>query len=292
MIKENTKFGRLTAIKPDGSEKTICKCECGTIKSIYNFHLLSGDTKSCGCLARELSSKRNRRDLTGQVFGEITVIKDDGTRNSSGNIMWLCKCSCGEIYHVRGSHLTNGSVKRCSKCKGKNQIKDLTKEKFGKLTPIKYNNETHKWICKCECGNSTEVSSYNLQRENGTKSCGCLKSFGEYQIMKLLNENNIKYIKEYSFESCVSDNNVKLRFDFYIENKYLIEYDGEQHYKLSENSTWNNKSGTKLEENQKRDAIKNNWCKENNIPLIRIPYTHLKNLCLEDLLLETSEFLI
>jgi len=38
--------------------------------------------------------------------------------------------------------------------------------------------------------------------------------------------------------------------------------------------------------------IKNQWCKNNNIPLIRIPYTHLQNLCLEDLQLETSKFII
>ena len=36
--------------------------------------------------------------------------------------------------------------------------------------------------------------------------------------------------------------------------------------------------------------IKNHWCKDNNIPIIRIPYTHLDNLELSDLLLETSPF--
>ena len=41
-----------------------------------------------------------------------------------------------------------------------------------------------------------------------------------------------------------------------------------------------------------RDLIKNQWCRENDIPLIRIPYTHLTQLCIEDLLLETSQFLI
>lgn len=43
---------------------------------------------------------------------------------------------------------------------------------------------------------------------------------------------------------------------------------------------------------QKRDEYKNNWCKEHHIPLIRIPYTHKNNLCLEDLLLETSKFVV
>lgn len=48
----------------------------------------------------------------------------------------------------------------------------------------------------------------------------------------------------------------------------------------------------KLKENQIRDKIKNEWCKKNNIPLIRIPYTELDFLTLKDLNIETTKFLI
>lgn len=41
-----------------------------------------------------------------------------------------------------------------------------------------------------------------------------------------------------------------------------------------------------------KDEYKTNWCKKNNIPLIRIPYWKLDTLCLDDLLLETSNFII
>ena len=75
------------------------------------------------------------------------------------------------------------------------------------------------------------------------------------------------------------------KFDFFINNSYLIEYDGETHYNSNLHG-WHNH--TQLQAQQERDAIKNQWCKENNIPLIRIPYTHLKKLSIEDLLLETS----
>ena len=37
--------------------------------------------------------------------------------------------------------------------------------------------------------------------------------------------------------------------------------------------------------------MKNEWCKDNNIPLIRIPYTQYNDLCIEDLQLETTTFL-
>jgi len=74
-----------------------------------------------------------------------------------------------------------------------------------------------------------------------------------------------------------------LPFDFYVNNKYLIEYDGEQHY--------DQKSIFDYEYTHKHDLIKSQWCKENKIPLIRIPYTRYKDLCLEDLLLNTSKYI-
>ena len=86
-------------------------------------------------------------------------------------------------------------------------------------------------------------------------------------------------------------NEKPLRFDFFLpEQYYLIEYDGEQHFK---EGSWSNLSrGINLLTYQKRDEIKNKWCEDNNIPLIRIPYTHYNNLCIEDLLLETSKFIV
>ena len=73
-------------------------------------------------------------------------------------------------------------------------------------------------------------------------------------------------------------------FDFLIENTYLIEYDGEQHY-----FGWSYDIED-LKIQQQRDEYKNQWCKDNNIPLIRIPYTKLDTLCIEDLMLETTQF--
>jgi hypothetical protein len=108
-----------------------------------------------------------------------------------------------------------------------------------------------------------------------------------------LKQNNLSFIKEKTFNTCIFPNtNYFAKFDFYIDNKYLIEYDGEQHfYPMSFGSQ--KETGTeKLLKTQERDKFKNQWCKDNNIPLIRIPYTHYNNLCIEDLKLETSKFII
>lgn len=72
-------------------------------------------------------------------------------------------------------------------------------------------------------------------------------------------------------------------FDFYVNNSYLIEYDGIQHY--DENTIFD------YEYTHKHDLIKSEWCKNNNITLIRIPYTHYDNLTIDDLIPETSNFI-
>ena len=90
----------------------------------------------------------------------------------------------------------------------------------------------------------------------------------------------------------------KSRFDFAIFDnnnnlKYLIEYDGSQHFEenVRENGLGFN-TREAYEKTHERDMIKNQWCKDNNIPLIRIPYTHLDKLIIEDLKLETTTFLV
>ena len=119
-------------------------------------------------------------------------------------------------------------------------------------------------------------------------SCGCISSQGEWKIARLLNENNFHFLKEYSFEQCRFPNTNNLaRFDFFINNNYLIEFDGKQHFEYT-GTGWDTKENYK--KTIYRDEYKNQWCRENNIPLIRIPYTKLDTLCIEDLMIEKTQF--
>lgn len=111
----------------------------------------------------------------------------------------------------------------------------------------------------------------------------------------MLTENNFSFKPEVSFEDCLTELGRKMYFDFGVYNgetlQYLIEYDGEQHFYYSDgDKTWNTKEN--FERTQKRDEIKNTWCKEHNIPLIRIPYTDVKSISVEDLRPETSKYLV
>lgn len=84
-----------------------------------------------------------------------------------------CKI-CGKEFNAY-----NSKMKYCSmECSTKSRIRDLTGQKFGRLTAIKIigkDKNNHKiWLCKCDCGNETQVAG-TLLIEGKTKSCGCLK---------------------------------------------------------------------------------------------------------------------
>lgn len=91
-------------------------------------------------------------------------------------------------------------------------------------------------------------------------------SKGEKEIQKFLDNLKIEYRKEYSFKKTKI---FRYRFDFYIQSLNLcIEYDGLQHFKPVKK--YNGIEGFK--KTQKRDKVKNNFCKEYNIKLLRIKY--------------------
>lgn len=243
------------------------------------------------------------KDLSKQKFGRLTAIRPTDKRKNR-KVVWECKCECGNIIEVPSDSLQQLKTKSCGCLKkdimqGNNFSKgkmptDLTDRRFGKLVAIKsigkLNNDTrYSWLCKCDCGNECVVTISKLTSGEKT-SCGCERqSKGELKVKNLLKSNNINFIEQYSFDSCrFTDTNKKAKFDFYINGSYLIEFDGEQHFKISDTSIWKEKSL----HIQEHDKYKNQWCKDNNIPLIRIPYWHLKDLCIEDLLLETSKYRI
>ena len=106
-------------------------------------------------------------------------------------------------------------------------------------------------------------------------------SRGNVKIAEILDEANIDYETEKIFDTCKDKK--ELPFEFFVNNQYLIEYDGEQHF--------NKDNIFDYEYTHKHDVIKSNWCKTNEIPLIRIPYYHYDLLNINDLLLETSEYI-
>lgn len=297
------KFGRWTVIGFDCNKnrRTMwkCRCDCGTERSVEGARLRGGRSKSCGCLLRESTALRSRKDITNQRFGRLVALYPTEERQG-GKIIWLCKCDCGNEVKVPIDRLTGKNTQSCG-CLSKEKTSerfciDLTGQTFGKLTVIKRDNTKNykrvHWLCKCSCGNSEleSVDGCYLRSGEKTQCSKCVpKSKGEEQIKNILIKNNISFTQEKSFDDCRFPKTNRLaRFDFYIDNKYLIEFDGRQH--IQNTSKWNNEWN--LEYVQEHDQVKNNYCKEHNIPLIRIPYSKINYIKLEDLLLETSKYKI
>lgn len=242
------------------------------------------------------------KDLSNQIFGHLQAIEPTNQRKYN-RVIWRCKCLyCGNNYvfkdssflqtkgdHNCGCHKNQNSLNNLKKS---HSIIDLTGKEFGDfkvlyMTPHqKY--EIVKWHCKCNrCGKEKDINSQSL-RLGKSKYCKCYRaSRGQDAIKELLIKNNIPFIQQKVFQSC-KKSNANMPFDFYVDNKYLIEYDGQQHFKSIEIFGGQNRFKT----TQKTDAFKNEWALKNNIPLIRIPYTKLQTLTIQDLLLETSRFLI
>ena len=182
--------------------------------------------------------------------------------------------------------------KSCGICEGRQVGKktslaylrpDLAKEwdSMNKLNPkdVTLGSPKKVWW-KCSICNYKWITRINHRTENKERGCpSCASSKGEKRIKKYLIKNNFLHIQERPFNDC--KNKRPLPFDFYLpEQSICIEYQGEQHYKIFENEFY----GGKKEFNalKKRDKIKKNYCKNNNIKLIIIPYWKFNDI--EDIL--------
>lgn len=244
-------------------------------------------------------------DLTNQDFGYWHVI-ERAQNSKDGRARWKCLCTaCGKIKNVDGSHLRGGRSTNCGCIRmekmRQTNIKNEKDKTYGYLHVERMATEDEKprkdrtgiyWNCTCtKCGRKNVIVFGDYLRNGDTQSCGCIVSKNESKIAQLLEYLNFKYIQQYTFSDLTSTGRQcdKLKFDFAIFNNsqliYLIEYDGQQHFDkkhaFSENS---------YEIMRTNDLLKNKYCFNNNIPLIRIPYDVEYNL--NDLKIETTRFLL
>lgn len=230
-------------------------------------------------------------NLLNQRFGKLLVIGNAG-KIDGRRYYWECLCDCGNKIVIEGSRLRSGNTKSCGcgKYDGLKKYNEIQTEqakipigtKIGKLTIVEdlglrpqTEGHSRRWYkCFCDCGEYKEVMG-NFLKQGQIISCGkCLSSKGEYLICQILDELNILYNHDSLYLPLFEETGKRLRFDFIIYNKdgsinRFLEFDGRQHFYGPE-ASWKNSSS--LEDIQKRDEIKNNFCKKHNIPLIRIPY--------------------
>ena len=154
------RFGKLKVVErtedhisPSGYKYVMwrCQCDCGNFINVRTTDLKNNHTQSCGCLHKEMLSKAKLIDLTGQVYGRLTVIKradDYISPSGSRKVQWLCKCKCGKEVIVTGNNLRKGNSKSCG-CYNRELLAKIN------LTHNASNTRLyHIWICmKDRCYN-------------------------------------------------------------------------------------------------------------------------------------------
>jgi hypothetical protein len=267
------------------SAKTPMKylCECGNI-SVIRFSDFKIGMRCWACRVDRIKKKqRHSLDYVKQYFlDRDCLFLEDVYINSSTKIKYLCKC--GRISFTRFDDFRNGQ--RCMQC-GIEKMIESQKLLFDDVYKYFQDNNCllleNKYISnhtnmkyKCICGNISSISFANFQAGHRCKNCA--RSNGEKRIAEYLEGiNSCKYIIEYKFNDC--KNKLPLPFDFAIFDKdgkllYLAEYDGEHHY--ISNDYFGGEE--KFKQCQQNDQIKNIYCKQNNIPLLRIPYWDFDNI--------------
>jgi len=185
-------------------------------------------------------------------------------------------CNCGFEFYQAPVHHLHGSG--CPKCSGKMrktteefilEAKSIRGDKYD-YSDVNYVRTNVNVVIKCEThGNFLQTPSSHLI---GSGCPSCKSSRGENKIKRILKNLGIVFTPQYKDATCRYKN--ILRFDFYVFDivDWILEFQGEQHYKISHFSSDYDTNVSNYEYIKIRDNIKRKWCLDNNIPLLEIHY--------------------
>jgi hypothetical protein len=182
----------------------------------------------------------------------------------------------GELYDQKASaHLYLGHCEKVIKKKTTDKFITEANEIHNfryDYSKVNYENNQKKVIIICKThGEFQQVPSSHL---SGTGCPNCNESKGEKKIVKYLKQHNIDFLRQYKFDNCIGIR-YKLPFDFYLPSmRTAIEFDGIQHFQPLKIF-----GGTEAFEKLKiNDKIKNDYCEDNYINLIRIRYDQMNDI--------------
>lgn len=271
--------------------KDACK-KCGIKKQneayfynygVRNFSQTEEGKIVIGNIKRKYSIEQVRLLFKKEGYELLT----DYYINNSQKLEYICPKH--GLKNITLNHFLYG--KRCKECQHEkisdtqrhtdNDIVNIIKNyddslKITKINYTSYKKHDISLICQ-ECGKEfTTQLTCILYGKNRCDHCSSSQSKSEFISETYFLDNKINYIKQISFDECRYIN--RLSFDFGIKQRnnellFLLELDGQQHFKPIRFRGMTEKEAVKqFEENQIRDNIKNEYCKQNNIPLLRIPY--------------------
>lgn len=211
-----------------------------------------------------------------QTYKVIVNLKNNLKKNNDEFIKFVRLSSDGkltvEIRTFDGGEIEIDIGTYSKFIKGRQSTYDYCKERDFKILSPYINADKDKMLIDFNCGHKPHwIIPHNLKQNCGCPICNISK--GEKFIKIYLEKNNVDFIQEHRFDDCKYKKS--LPFDFYIPKYNLcIEFDGEQHFKA-----FNHFGGKeKLKLTQTRDNIKNKYCKDNSINLLRIPYWEMDSI--------------
>lgn len=257
--------------------------KCGCIYPVRPNDFLKGSRcPECAKMLRVKNQRKKIEDFKDEVYhrvgGEYEVL-GDYINTDTPILMKHNECGC--IYPVTPHNFLKGT--RCPECYGnkkrtpeefKQEVYDKVKDEYSVLS--EYNNSNTPIKMKHnKCGHIYPVRPDKFLRGNRCPKCNSSK--GELAIIKFLNKYNINYKHNKPYGDCSYKR--PLKFDFLIfdkENrlKLIVEYDGEMHF-IPVKAFGGEEA---FEKTKARDKVKNDFCKEKNISLLRIPYWEIDNI--------------
>lgn len=270
--------------------------ECGQVFEILPYNFLY--SKKCPlCYKKQTTVKSHDtfiKEITKKYGNEYEIL--DTYINSHTHLL-VRHMNCGFEWKISPTNLLRGYG--CPICGMLKSIKSHTKthEKFLEEVLIygegeyevlgQYvNNRTPIKLKHLKCHHEWDVIPGNFLKGRRCPKCFSI-SRGESKIEDSLIFNNAFYDFQFKIDDCINPiTNQKLIFDFAIFNDseykniaFLIEYQGEGHYKAID---WAGRgiewAEEKLREGQYRDKLKRQYCLNNNIILLEIPYWDFNNI--------------
>ena len=218
------------------------------------------------------NNKKHTIEEVREAFNEKGyILLSTEYKNNSTKLQF--KCPQEHIGEINYHNFSNGQM--CAKCVGnkKYTIEDV-KESFNKanytLLSTEYSNRKTVLQYRCPQGHIGEIRYDYFIR--GTRCNACQQSHGEIAIRKHLTELNLEFVPEKRFEDCRNIN--PLPFDYYINNQFIIEFDGGQHFEV--NKFFGGEDA--YIKRQQSDKIKTDYCRNNKLPLLRISYREFKDI--------------
>lgn len=271
----------------------IVRCRCGTEYATNFTDFKNANQKQCPNCGRKKSI--NNRRLKYDYVKELIESADSGCKLLSktyinNSIPLKIRCRCGNTFETSLANFEHQRTQQCGTCAGKiywdyrlvNEY--VSKHTDCKLITDSYNNIDTVMDFECGCGAvfSTSFSAFRHSNKTKCDECSKIMSKSEFAITQYLTDNNISFIQEYRFKDC--RNQLPLPFDFAVvdneENiELLIEADGQGHYEPV--NFGGISDGLAIKRHQKakiNDNIKNKYCENNNITLLRIPYWEFDNI--------------